>query len=324
MVVGINLLREGLDLPEVSLVAVLDADKEGYLRSEEALVQTMGRAARHVSAHAILYADRITDSMRRAMDETQRRRKIQGEYNTAHGITPAGIQKAIRDISDRVREAAETADTHTAGKSPMPRDQIARLIRDLEQQMKQASKALEFEQAALLRDQIVELRRELAGGDLDDLPQWSDQSYGRRGRRPSAAAAGAVFPLVALGTLWVRIRKPPRNRGAFDCLLTSLIPASPMMQRDGSSERDFDAEPCFIRRKSADAEGVDESGCPRPIILPIATSVWETIERVHVSADAKRAVTAGKCSPLDFSREPGKQPGAQPSLCVLRRRGAAG
>ena len=131
-----------------------------------------------------LYAERITDSMRRAMDETQRRRKIQGEYNTAHGITPAGIQKAIRDISDRVREAAETADTHTAGKSPMPRDQIARLIRDLEQQMKQASKALEFEQAALLRDQIVELRRELAGGDLDDLPQWSDQSYGRRGRRP--------------------------------------------------------------------------------------------------------------------------------------------
>ncbi|MGE5620335.1 MAG: excinuclease ABC subunit UvrB [Sphingomonadaceae bacterium] len=161
VVVGINLLREGLDLPEVSLVAILDADKEGYLRSEGSLIQTMGRAARHVDGHVIMYADTVTDSMKRAIDETYRRRRIQMEYNEQHGITPVGIRKAIKDISGRLKSVAETVASYDAG-APLPKDEILRLIRDLESQMKQAAKNLEFEKAALLRDQIVELRREIA------------------------------------------------------------------------------------------------------------------------------------------------------------------
>ncbi len=161
VVVGINLLREGLDLPEVSLVAILDADKEGFLRSEGALIQTMGRAARHVDGHVIMYADVVTDSMRRAIDETYRRRKIQSEYNHQHGITPVGIRKAIKDISSRVKAVAEEVASYEVG-SPLARDEVTRLIKDLEQQMKQASKNLEFEKAALLRDQIIELRRQIA------------------------------------------------------------------------------------------------------------------------------------------------------------------
>ncbi|HZK67070.1 MAG TPA: excinuclease ABC subunit UvrB [Chloroflexota bacterium] len=161
VVVGINLLREGLDLPEVSLVAILDADKEGFLRSEGSLIQTMGRAARHVDGHVIMYADRMTDSMKRAIEESYRRRKIQTEHNEAHGITPMGIRKTIKDISNRVKAVAEAAASYEAG-SPIPRDEIARLIKDLESQMKQAAKGLEYEKAALIRDQIVELRREIA------------------------------------------------------------------------------------------------------------------------------------------------------------------
>ncbi len=163
VVVGINLLREGLDLPEVSLVAILDADKEGFLRSEGSLIQMIGRAARHVDGHVIMYADVITDSMRRAIEETYRRRQIQIEYNQAHGITPTGIRKAIRDITDRVRQVAEARASYAAGPAvaELPREEIARLIKDLEMQMKQAARELEFERAALLRDQIIELRRVL-------------------------------------------------------------------------------------------------------------------------------------------------------------------
>ena len=160
VVVGINLLREGLDLPEVSLVAILDADKEGFLRSADALIQTIGRAARHVDGHVIMYADVITESMRRAIDETYRRRKIQMEYNKAHGITPVGIRKAIKDITDRVKAVAEARASYSAG-GDIPKDELVRLIKDLEFQMKQAAKNLEFEKAALLRDQIIELRRAL-------------------------------------------------------------------------------------------------------------------------------------------------------------------
>jgi len=158
VVVGINLLREGLDLPEVSLVAILDADKEGYLRSEGALVQTMGRAARHIDGHVIMYADTITRSMQAAMDETQRRRRIQEEYNREHGITPQGIRKAIKDITERVHAVAETRTPYTA--TPVAKEDIARLIKDLEAQMKAAARSLEFEKAALLRDRIIELRRQ--------------------------------------------------------------------------------------------------------------------------------------------------------------------
>jgi excinuclease ABC subunit B len=162
VVVGINLLREGLDLPEVSLVAILDADKEGYLRSEGALVQTMGRAARHIDGHVIMYADIMTDSMRRAISETNRRRKIQMAYNEEHGITPQGIKRAIKGITDQLKAVAETRAQYTVA-TGIPKDEIARLIKNLEYQMKAAAKNLEFEKAALMRDQIIELRKELVG-----------------------------------------------------------------------------------------------------------------------------------------------------------------
>jgi excinuclease ABC subunit B len=171
VVVGINLLREGLDLPEVSLVAILDADKEGYLRSNSSLIQTIGRAARHVDGHVIMYADRLTDSMRRAIDETYRRRARQQASNEANGVTPAGIHKAIRDITERVKAVAQ-ASKETAGvtrAADLPKDEIYRLIKDLEAQMKEASRALEFERAALLRDQVIELRRTLAIDEPDRI-----------------------------------------------------------------------------------------------------------------------------------------------------------
>jgi len=160
VVVGINLLREGLDLPEVSLVAILDADKEGYLRSERSLIQTIGRAARHLDGHVVMYADRVTDSMRKAIDETYRRRARQLKYNELHGITPVGIQKSIRDRADLVRAVAEERiEYHTPDE--IPKDELARLVKDLEGQMKQAAKNLEFERAASMRDQIVEMRRRM-------------------------------------------------------------------------------------------------------------------------------------------------------------------
>jgi excinuclease ABC subunit B len=168
VVVGINLLREGLDLPEVSLVAILDADKEGYLRSESALIQTIGRAARHVDGHVIMYADTMTASMRRAVDETYRRRAKQQAYNEAHGLTPVGIRKAIRDITERVKAVAEARAGYYAGApAQLPKEEIHRLIRDLETQMKQAAKELEFEKAALLRDQVLELKQTLATEEPD-------------------------------------------------------------------------------------------------------------------------------------------------------------
>jgi excinuclease ABC subunit B len=158
VVVGINLLREGLDLPEVSLVAILDADKEGYLRSEEALIQTMGRAARHINAHVIMYADTITQSMQKAIEETGRRRQVQEAYNKEHGITPQGIKKAIKDITERVQVVAETRVPYAV--TPISKEEIAQLIKQLESQMKAAAKNLEFEKAALLRDRIIELRKD--------------------------------------------------------------------------------------------------------------------------------------------------------------------
>ena len=162
VVVGINLLREGLDLPEVSLVAILDADKEGYLRSQSALIQTMGRTARHVDGHVIMYADVMTASMKASIEETERRREIQEAHNREHNITPEGIRKAIRDITDRVKAIAETKATYTTYRD-MPKDDLLRAVKDLESQMKQAARNLEFEKAALLRDEIVELRKVLAG-----------------------------------------------------------------------------------------------------------------------------------------------------------------
>ncbi|HEX8034072.1 MAG TPA: helicase-related protein, partial [Ktedonobacterales bacterium] len=162
VVVGINLLREGLDLPEVSLVAILDADKEGFLRSQGSLIQTIGRAARHVNGSVIMYADRVTDSMQRAIDETNRRRRVQNQFNVEHDITPIGIKKEVRSLSDRIRATAAAEDVAIGEDMPitaLPRDEAIRLIKELEAQMRRAAKELEFEKAASLRDQIVELRR---------------------------------------------------------------------------------------------------------------------------------------------------------------------
>ena len=167
VIVGINLLREGLDLPEVSLVAILDADKEGFLRSATALIQTVGRAARHLSGKVIMYADKMTDAMTQAIDETNRRRKKQEDYNKLHGIVPVSIVKTVRDITERLRAgtahavaeggAAYSTDRKSGG-STMPKSELNRLITEMEKQMKQAAKDLEFEKAAALRDQIYELK----------------------------------------------------------------------------------------------------------------------------------------------------------------------
>jgi excinuclease ABC subunit B len=155
VLVGINLLREGLDLPEVSLVAILDADKEGFLRSETSLIQTIGRAARNAEGRVILYADTITPSMRAAMDETQRRREIQDAYNQANGITPKTIVKSVRDLI----EISHTPDAKgKKSQKALSKKEVADLIAKLEKEMKEASRRLEFEYAAILRDQIIELR----------------------------------------------------------------------------------------------------------------------------------------------------------------------
>jgi excinuclease ABC subunit B len=174
VVVGINLLREGLDLPEVSLVAILDADKEGFLRSDTALIQTIGRAARHVNGKVIMYADTMTDSMRRALDETERRRQKQIEFNKIHHIEPVSIIKSIRDLTDQVAAeytmAERKAEYQHFSPSEMPKDELSRLIKELEKQMRSAAEKLEFERAAALRDQIYELRQVMA--DKEDLPPW--------------------------------------------------------------------------------------------------------------------------------------------------------
>jgi len=181
VVVGVNLLREGLDLPEVSLVAILDADKEGFLRSTNALIQTIGRAARHINGTVIMYADKVTDSMRQAIDETNRRRQIQLAHNTEHGITPASIIKEIRDLTQHLRMAAEGRAEYKVG-AAIPKDEAHRLIKELEKQMKVAAQNLEFEKAALLRDQIMELRQTMRGEE-GDIPEWERFRQFERQRR---------------------------------------------------------------------------------------------------------------------------------------------
>lgn len=182
VVVGINLLREGLDLPEVSLVTILDADKEGFLRSETSLIQTIGRAARHVEGKVIMYAERITDSMQTAIDVTNERRSIQQAYNEEHGIEPRSIVKTVRDLTDDiVRHRQEEPELALAEEraiyttaNEMPKAELNRLIKELEKQMKAAAQALEFEKAAVLRDQIRDMRQTLAlkEAGAEDVPEW--------------------------------------------------------------------------------------------------------------------------------------------------------
>jgi excinuclease ABC subunit B len=162
VLIGINLLREGLDLPEVSLVAIIDADKEGFLRSESAMIQTIGRAARHLDGRVIMYADKITKSMKAAIDETTRRRAIQEQYNKDHGITPEGIKKAIAE-SMQEDKSAELADMKEFDLHNIPKDELKHLMKQLKEQMEIASANLQFEKAAGLRDQIAEVRDYAAG-----------------------------------------------------------------------------------------------------------------------------------------------------------------
>ena len=166
VLVGINLLREGLDIPEITLVAILDADKEGFLRSETSLIQTIGRAARNAQGHVIMYADTITDSMRQAMNETQRRRQIQMAYNEEHGITPTTIQKSVRDLISISKKVAAEEMRMEKDPESMSRKELEKLIKELEKQMRRAAADLNFEAAAELRDKMTELKKQLQ--DMDD------------------------------------------------------------------------------------------------------------------------------------------------------------
>jgi len=178
VLVGINLLREGLDLPEVSLVAILDADKEGFLRAERSLIQTIGRAARHLNGRAILYAERITDSMRRAIDETERRRERQVAFNREQGITPRSVTKQVREMIDGVVESqsdkAKLKSAQEAAKiEAMSEKDLGKRIKALERQMLEHARNLEFEQAARVREQLSLLREQAfgaAGGDANVVP----------------------------------------------------------------------------------------------------------------------------------------------------------
>ena len=192
VLVGINLLREGLDLPEVSLVAILDADKEGFLRNHRSLIQTIGRAARNVSGEVIMYADRVTDSMKFAIEETDRRREIQVAYNTEHGIEPKTIRKAIADIVQYMHEGDSqltTAGATARELAKMPREEFMRLISTLEEDMTYAAEKLDFEAAARLRDQVVKLRAEIESAPTDEVLERlkkgarKGSEYGRRKRR---------------------------------------------------------------------------------------------------------------------------------------------
>ena len=166
VLVGINLLREGLDIPEITLVAILDADKEGFLRSEVSLIQTIGRAARNSEGHVIMYADVMTDSMRKAIQETERRRSIQEAYNKEHGITPTTIKKAVRDLITVSKAVAETEAKLKKDPESMNRKELTKLITKVEKQMREAAASLNFEQAAELRDKMIELKKNLE--ELDD------------------------------------------------------------------------------------------------------------------------------------------------------------
>jgi excinuclease ABC subunit B len=176
VLIGINLLREGLDIPEVSLVAILDADKEGFLRSERSLIQTIGRAARNVNGKAILYADKMTESMKKAIGETERRRTKQTEFNKIHGITPKGVVKRIKDIIDGVYDVDEKRqelkyEQEKAHYEDMSEKQLAKEIKQLEKMMVDHAKNLEFEKAAQARDQLLKLKAMVFGAELHDTIQ---------------------------------------------------------------------------------------------------------------------------------------------------------
>jgi excinuclease ABC subunit B len=207
VLVGINLLREGIDLPEVTLVAILDADKEGFLRSAWSLIQVIGRAARNIGGEVVMYADRVTESMQVAIDETNRRRAVQEAYNVDHGIEPTTIIKEIRDINDRLRTVAEDPAAYRAGDgrplSELSREQVEQLLGTLEAEMRQAAKNLEFERAAALRDEAQSIRLRVLEDDASvtvaraaEAAARQPRRHGRAGREQKAAEAEASRAVV--------------------------------------------------------------------------------------------------------------------------------
>jgi excinuclease ABC subunit B len=211
VIVGINLLREGIDLPEVTLVAIIDADKEGFLRSAWSLIQMIGRAARNTEGEVVMYADRITESMRVAIDETNRRRAVQERYNTEHGIEPVTIVKGIRDINDRLRAVAEAHGTYKTGPgqeralSELAKNEVEKLVAKMEAEMRQAARDLEFERAAALRDEIQEIRLRV----LDEDASAAVARAAERAARTPATPAGSRPAPARSG----RLIKPVRQAG---------------------------------------------------------------------------------------------------------------
>jgi superfamily II DNA/RNA helicase len=204
VIVGINLLREGIDLPEVTLVAILDADKEGFLRSAWSLVQMIGRAARNIGGEVVMYADRMTDSMKIAIGETNRRRAIQERYNQDHGIEPVTIVKGIRDINDRLRAVAEAHGTYATAPgqerafTEMAKGQVEKLVGQMEAEMRQAARDLEFERAAALRDEIQEIRLRVLDEDASAaVARAAERAAKAGGGGTGAAAVGGAFQAPA-------------------------------------------------------------------------------------------------------------------------------
>ena len=191
VLVGINLLREGLDIPEIALVAIIDADKEGFLRSETSLVQTIGRAARNADGHVIMYADNMTDSMRRAIDETQRRRAIQQKYNEEHGITPQTIRKAVRDLISISKEISKEEVRFEKDPESMDARELTKLIADVEKQMRKAAADLNFEAAAELRDRMADLKKHLLEVENGTAAPAAAKQGGSTGGAESSASGGS-------------------------------------------------------------------------------------------------------------------------------------
>jgi excinuclease ABC subunit B len=250
VIVGINLLREGIDLPEVTLVAILDADKEGFLRSAWSLIQMVGRAARNIEGEVVMYADRITESMRVAIDETNRRRAIQEKYNIAHDIKPTTITKGIRDINDRLRAVAEAHGTYATGPgqerafTEMAKGQVEKLIGQMEAEMKQAARSLEFERAAALRDEIQEIR-------LRVLEEDESASVGRAAERAARTRSSVSA---------AEISAPARSGRTIKPVRAAARQGSGQGSHDGAGQEGPELEVTSVRVLPAGEEpGVDEA-----------------------------------------------------------------
>ena len=247
VLVGINLLREGIDLPEVTLVAILDADKEGFLRSAWSLIQMIGRAARNIGGEVVMYADRVTESMQAAIDETNRRREVQVAYNLAHGIEPTTIVKEIHDINQRLRAVAETSEVYAAGAAAGrygPRDlaaqsvaQIETLLKRMEADMRNAAKNLEFERAAVLRDEVQQIRLRVLEQDASADVAKAAERAGQAGRAEDAAAVRGAAGSRATSTRRPGQRAPEPSAPVLEVTSVTVLPALEEEPADVLDER---------------------------------------------------------------------------------------